>query len=126
MNDFMLITKALADQNRVRALLALRNKELCVCQIIALLDLAASTVSKHMSILKNAHLVECRKQGRWIYYRIAGDKAPAEVTEAVSWVSRSLNKSPEINEDRKRLKEILTIDPEKLCQNMHGAEVALQ
>lgn len=118
MYDFMLITKALADQNRVRALLVLNGRELCVCQIIALLDLAPSTVSKHMSILKNARLVECRKRGRWNYYRTAGENAPAKVKEAVSWVSRSLSKSPEINEDRKRIQEILKIDPEKLCQQM--------
>jgi DNA-binding transcriptional ArsR family regulator len=116
MHDFMLITKALADQNRVRALLALRGRELCVCQIIALFDLAPSTISKHMSILKNARLVECRKQGRWNYYRVDGKNAPAAAKEAVAWVSKSLSKSPEINEDRKRLREILKIDPEKLCQ----------
>lgn len=118
MHDFILIIKALADQNRVRVLLALGGRELCVCQIIALLELAPSTVSKHMSILKNARLVECRKQGRWIYYRLAGEKAPAVVKETVSWVSKNLNKSPEIIEDRKRLKEILKIDPEKLCQRI--------
>ncbi|MBW2408107.1 MAG: winged helix-turn-helix transcriptional regulator, partial [Deltaproteobacteria bacterium] len=54
MFTFMAITRALSDQNRVRALMALKDRELCVCQIIELLDLAPSTVSKHMSILANA------------------------------------------------------------------------
>ena len=54
MRDFMAITKALADENRVRILLALRQGESCVCQIVELLGLATSTISKHMSILKQA------------------------------------------------------------------------
>ena len=69
MLDFMAIAKALADENRVRLLLALQKQELCVCQLIELMGLAPSTVSKHMSILKQARLVEARKQGRWVYYR---------------------------------------------------------
>ena len=61
MREFMTITKALADDKRVRTLLALRKDELCVCQITALLGLAVSTVSKHLSILYQAGLVESRK-----------------------------------------------------------------
>lgn len=118
MLDFMLITKALADQNRIRALLALEGGELCVCQIIELLNLAPSTISKHMSVLKSARLVESRKKGRWNYYRLAGENAPDEVREAVAWVLRSLNDAPDIAEDRRRLKMILRINPEELCHQM--------
>ncbi len=64
------IAKALSDSNRVRALAALQHGELCVCQLIELLKLAPSTVSKHMSILKQAGLVESRKDSRWVYYRL--------------------------------------------------------
>ena len=71
MREFIDINKALSDESRVRALLALRDQELCVCQLIELLGLAPSTVSKHMTILKQAGLVEGRKDGRWIYYRLA-------------------------------------------------------
>ena len=48
LKDFVVVTKALSDSNRIRALIALRRGELCVCQIIALLGLAPSTVSKHI------------------------------------------------------------------------------
>ena len=51
MREFLEAAKALADANRVRALLALEGGELCVCQIVALLGLAPSTVSKHLSVL---------------------------------------------------------------------------
>lgn len=64
------IAKALSDSHRVRALMALRGGELCVCQLIDLLKLAPSTVSKHMSVLKQSGLVESRKDSRWVYYRL--------------------------------------------------------
>ena len=51
MRDLLQITKALADPNRVRVLLALQHRELCVCQISELFQLAPSTISKHLSIL---------------------------------------------------------------------------
>ena len=63
MREFMNITKALADENRVRMLMALRGGELCVCQITELFGLAPSTMSKHLSMLFQAGLVESRKDG---------------------------------------------------------------
>ena len=87
-------TKALADENRIRILGALRFHELCVCQLIELLGLAPSTVSKHLSILRNARLVDSRKQGRWMYYRLSGDDVPDLVTEALTWILSSLAESP--------------------------------
>ena len=67
MRELLAITKALADESRVRALVALTRGELCVCQIAELLQLAPSTVSKHLSILRQGGLVEFEKRGRWIY-----------------------------------------------------------
>ena len=72
----MTVIKALADENRVRALLALRSHELCVFQVTELLGLAPSTVSKHTSILKQARLVDSRKNGHWIYYLLADNDVP--------------------------------------------------
>ena len=57
MIEFLNIIRAIGDENRLRAIMALRTGELCVCQIVELLQLAHSTVSKHMSILKQAGLV---------------------------------------------------------------------
>jgi len=111
----MNITKALAEENRVRIILALRNGELCVCQIIELLGLAPSTVSKHMSVLRQAGIVEGRKDGRWMYYRLAGKKAPDEVRGAVSWVRESLAGNAVVRDDGVRLAEILSLGREALC-----------
>ncbi len=63
--------KALSDPNRVRVLKLLKGKELCVCEIQAVLDLAQSTVSKHMKLLEDAGLVDRSRQGTWIIYSLA-------------------------------------------------------
>ena len=68
MREFIYITKALADPNRVRVLLALEGQELCVCQIVEFLGLAPSTVSKHLAILNQVGLIRSRKAERWVYY----------------------------------------------------------
>jgi len=64
MKELVSIAKALADDNRIRILLALSGGELCVCQLTELLSLAPSTVSKHVAILRQAGLVDLRKEGR--------------------------------------------------------------
>jgi len=115
MFEFLNITKALAEENRLRILLALEGQELCVCQLIELLELAPSTVSKHMYVLRQARLVYGRKDGRWMYYRLADEKAPAAVKAALGWVKTSLSRNERIREDAKRLKDILKIDREVLC-----------
>jgi DNA-binding transcriptional ArsR family regulator len=62
--------KALAHPARLRILGMLRGGELCVCQVTAVLGLAASTVSAHLSELRRAGLVEEQKEGRWVRYRL--------------------------------------------------------
>jgi DNA-binding transcriptional ArsR family regulator len=121
MLNFLSITKSLADESRLRILMALEGRELCVCQITELLGLAPSTVSKHMAILAQARLVENRKDGRWRYYRQADDKAPLEVREAISWVRRFLSKADGIRQDAVKLEKILAIDPEVLCRTQSGS-----
>jgi DNA-binding transcriptional ArsR family regulator len=116
MREFMNITKALADETRVRTLLALRKGELCVCQITELFGLAPSTISKHLSILFQAGLVASRKDGRWIYYQLPGKEAPVAVREALDWVEKSLASSPRVLDDNKLLKKILKQDPAALCK----------
>ncbi|MBU6399888.1 MAG: helix-turn-helix domain-containing protein [Verrucomicrobia bacterium] len=115
MRAFLNLSRALADQARVRALLALERRALCVCQITALLGLAPSTVSKHLSILHQAGLVETRKTGRWIYYSRPRAAAPM-ARQALAWARRSLTDHPRVAEDARRLQQILRCEPAKLCQ----------
>ena len=112
MKNTLRTIKALADGNRLRVVAALMGREeLCVCQITAMLQLAPATVSRHMSILQTADLVASRKAGRWVYYRLH-KPFPAILAE---WLRESLSGSPDIEADRRKLKEILACDPSELC-----------
>ena len=116
MRTVLNITKALADENRLRVLVALQPGELCVCQITEFLGLAMSTVSKHLSILSQAGLVEGRKQGRWMYYRLPEPGGGTEASEAITWVARSLRGNRQILEDGARLKALRRVTPNDLCR----------
>ncbi len=115
MQTFLDNAKALADPSRVRVLCALRENELCVCQIVELLGLATSTVSKHMSILRQAGLVESRKEGRWVYYRRPDAGVPAVTRSALAWCDASLSGTPTLSADEAHLKIILLTPLQELC-----------
>jgi ArsR family transcriptional regulator len=120
MRNVLNITKALADENRLRILMALAHGELCVCQITELLGLAISTVSKHLSILHQAELVKARKEGRWMYYSIPTKGAPARTRHALAWVGQSLAEDERIAEDTQRLNQVLAMNPAQLCKRRCG------
>ena len=103
MTEFVAIAKALGDENRARAMMALADGELCLCQIVEVLGLSPSTVSKHMSILQQAGLVERRKDGRWHYYRLAGRDAAPVARQAIRWTLKSLADEKIIATDAKAL-----------------------
>ena len=105
-----------SDANRVRILLALRRHELCVCQITELFGLATSTVSKHLSVLQQAGLVQSRKTERWVYYRLTANDAPVAVREAIDWVHKSLGRTDEAGVDATKLKRILKMDLVEICR----------
>jgi ArsR family transcriptional regulator, arsenate/arsenite/antimonite-responsive transcriptional repressor len=116
MREFMNISKALADANRVRMVLVLRKQELCACQLTELFGLAPSTMSKHLSILYQARLVNVRKEGRWVYYSLPGKEAPSSIRAALNWVDQSLADDERTAGDAKQLKQVLKINPSELCR----------
>lgn len=117
MKSFIAITKALSDSHRVRALVALRNGELCVCQIIELLELAPSTVSKHMSVLKQAGIVDSRKEGRWIYYRLSDHpKNERDITQMIDLCVSILCGNEDFNKDDKKMDKITGEALDTLCK----------
>ena len=65
------IAQALANANRLRILDALADGERCVCELVETLGCDQSTASKHLSLLRGAGLVEDRKDGARVYYRLA-------------------------------------------------------
>ena len=107
------ITGALADRQRLRIIMLLQKGELCVCQIVEVLGLAPSTVSKHLSILYSAALVDSRKEGRWMYYRLPDDLRNERI---LAWLKSKLANDPAISSDANKLLEILKTDREELCR----------
>ena len=88
--------------------MSLQGHELCVCQIIELLQLAPSTVSKHLLLLKQAGLLTSHKNGRWIYYKIS-EYLTSRHKELLNMINDSLIKDNIIMRDSKRMKEIMKL-----------------
>ena len=98
MLTYVSIIRALGDENRLRILMALRHRPLCVCEITTLLGLAASTTSKHLFILRQARLIESIKNGRWVYYRLPTEPV-ACVRDALALTQREMTDCPQILQD---------------------------
>jgi len=117
MHDFVKVTKAISDEKRIRILMFLRDGELCLCQIIDILGLSSSTVSKHMSILFEAKLVCARKEGRWRYFSLPGKNAPSYIKKCLKWINESLTKNQIITKDFKKCNKITKLPVEEFCKN---------
>jgi DNA-binding transcriptional ArsR family regulator len=117
MEKIMSVTKALADENRVNILMFLSNGEMCLCQIIEMLDLSPSTVSKHIKILLNSGLVSRRKEGRWHYYYLPYQKGSSLVTSSIKWLKKSLADNETVINNKKRLRSVLKRNKEEFCRH---------
>lgn len=115
MREVVGITKALADETRLRIIMLVADREPCVCQIVEVLGYAPSTVSKHLSILKGAGLVDSYKRGRWIYYHVPRSPSPV-VRRALDWVRESLEYSEVVAEDRAKVTGVCEVEPEELAR----------
>ena len=105
--------KALSDSNRLRVVAALvSEKELCACQIKELLQVTGATISRHMAQLIQAGVVESRKAGRWVYYRIP----PGFSRELLAWLKQEFDRSRIVQKDSIRLQEIGSCDKIALCR----------
>jgi ArsR family transcriptional regulator, arsenate/arsenite/antimonite-responsive transcriptional repressor len=120
MKDLARITKALADEQRLRLVAGLGEQEVCVCQLTELLGLAPSTVSKHLSILLQAGLIVGRKEGRWVHYRLAAREATPLVRATLAWLRTVLRGNADAGRVCCSLAGIMKMDPEKLCRRQAG------
>ncbi len=78
MKQYCDLFKALSDETRLRIIVLLSEKELCVCQIEAALGLPQTRVSHHLTVLRYAGLVKDRRDGLWIYYSLVEPKNKLE------------------------------------------------
>ncbi|HJO92311.1 MAG TPA: metalloregulator ArsR/SmtB family transcription factor [Victivallales bacterium] len=115
MEKIIEVLKAVSDPTRLRVLMTMNNGEICVCQITELLNLAKSTISKHMSILRHAGLVKSRKDGKWIYYRHSTENQNLISKEVLNLLKAKLIKDKTIISDRKKLDKIISINKADLC-----------
>jgi ArsR family transcriptional regulator len=114
LRDILAITKALSDESRLRALIAVKDGELCVCQIIEVLGMSPATVSKHMDILERAGLVHRRREGKWRFYRLASGSSPDAAERALAWVVEALRADPRLGEDARKIRKVRKQDLEVL------------
>ncbi len=88
------IFKVLSDPNRLRTLKMLQSKSLCVCEITEVLQLATSTVSKHLSILKETGFIIEVRDGKWVNYMINPRPSDARISSILStldfWIADDL------------------------------------
>ncbi len=95
--------RALGDPIRLRLFYLLsRYDEVCVCHLTAALALPQSTVSRHLGVLRHAGVVEARREGKWMHYRLRGKLAPALVD-----LIEKHGDAGEWDADAKRLAQVL-------------------
>ena len=90
------IAAAMGEPHRLRLLGMLVHGELCLCDLTDRIELVSSTVSNHMAVLKRAGLVEARKEGRWMHFRLTDIKAQTPAATALGWALSHLPASDKI------------------------------
>ena len=114
MRNLVKIFKALSDPNRIRILKMLEYRPLCVCEITEVLQLATSTVSKHLSILRDVELIIDRKEGKWVNYELNHSAQDLNIKEVLAMVANRLNKDKTIVSD---LKKVKSVDRNVICSS---------
>ena len=105
MRELIAIARALCDPTRIRVIAALRNGELCVCELVDALEISQSSLSSHLQICREVGVVTTRKESRWIYYSLSTRYAP--LIESIFSELQTLGKDEQLRQDARRLKKRL-------------------
>ena len=112
MNELLLMFKALSDVTRLRIVKLLENGELCVCHIVAAVDMSQSKISFHLKILKKAGLVKDRREGKWMHYRLN----ESDLFKRLLFLSIAERvREDEMIVDRQRLEAFIASRPEEFA-----------
>ncbi|MBW2552946.1 MAG: winged helix-turn-helix transcriptional regulator [Deltaproteobacteria bacterium] len=115
MRELVKVFKALSDKNRLRILKMLQHKKMCVCELSAALGITRPSVSRHLSLMKDAGLVSDERNGPWIDYSLCEEKinhyAPVIKSHLKGWI----NDDSKVKED---LKKIKSLNRENLCSKV--------
>lgn len=104
--------KTLSDPNRLRILKMLQLKPLCVCEITEILQLATSTVSKHLSILKETGFIIEEKDGKWVNYMINPHPDDPRISSVISTLDFWIADPKTIDKDKSR---VLKVNRYEVC-----------
>ena len=113
MREFVKIFKALSDSNRLRIMKMLEVRPLCVCEIQAVLKLAPSTVSKHLSLLRDAGFIYDVKENKWVNYYINIDTTNQVIKDLLPLLNEWIPNQTQVLEDHVLVKKV---DRNKLCK----------
>ena len=108
--------KALSETIRLRILALLIKGERCVCDLMAVLDLPQSTVSRHLATLRNAGWIKGRRQGMWMYYQLTGGENPVQ-QQTLEMLRCELVALPQGKTDQEALAAYLATKTEAACHN---------
>ncbi|OHD13162.1 MAG: hypothetical protein A2Y41_03820 [Spirochaetes bacterium GWB1_36_13] len=101
MKNTLEILKALSDENRLRIIMMLKARSLCVCELNEILEINNSTISIHLKNLRFAGIIEQKKEGRWVIYSLKEDE---KILSLVQAVENSFSDRKMIEEDRSKIK----------------------
>lgn len=116
LREYEMVMKAVADPTRVRILKLLEAGEMCGCQIVAILELSQSTISKHLFLLKMAGLVMERKEKKWVHYALSGSRGNPYARKMLNTLSGWLNGDPVVQRDKKREALARELGPATICE----------
>ena len=102
--SFSRVFRALSDETRVRIVALLSHGELCVCHIENALAMAQPSVSRHLGILRNAGIVDARRDGTWVYYRLVALEVP-ELQATIEGIGKAFASQRVLRSDLVRLKK---------------------
>lgn len=114
MKNLTAVLKTLSDENRLRIFLMLRGRPLCVCEIYEILDIALSTLSQHLRLMKMAGMVSDRKDGRWVIYSLNIESGM--VKRVLDFLDHEIGEDETVLQDRRRVAEI---SREICCMALH-------
>ena len=116
LREYEMVMKSVADPTRLRILKVLEAGEMCVCQIVAILELSQSTISKHLFLLRMAGLVKERQERKWVHYALDGSTARPYARKMLATVKGWMNDDPVVVRDRKREALAREIGPVEICE----------
>lgn len=122
MKNVTALLEAMRDPTRLRLLRLLRRQELCVCELVDTLRMPQYKISRHLRRLRAAGLVEARRDGRWMHYRLGRRGAQARLLQSLlDMVCGHVDKTPLGKQDDSSLQRRLAAGKAGRCLTQSAA-----